>query len=462
MMMSHCQTLRTAMLSPSRAAASHAAASHAEAGTRCTAAAQASHRRRGRVARWLAAAALVVAMPAQAAWFVWTMVELPMSSGASCGNGTPYRFFVNTTPFSGNTAITFEGGGACWAQRACEGQGQYSATNPDGIPTNYMAQANSAAGGLVTPFSARLDPFQGVSTQGWNLVYMPYCTGDVHTGNQVVVFSDADPAHPRVQHFAGQANVRAAAAWMRQNMGRPGQLMLTGFSAGGVAATAEYAIVRDALAPTGKTTLLADSGPLFNAPLGGTSAQYPSLPLQTKIRSTWGLDAPQGLISVLARTLPGIDRNNMGSLDAALAQKYPNDRFGYMLFQADATFSGFSYYDFYPAIKNEPDPNVQKQMMNTLWRQDIAQWKPTLESQPNVAYWIPFYRDFNNSHCLTIVDFSGTGIEDQGYADVAPFIDASLSHGAVLRKTEADQASDLTRPVSLAMTILSIVLALFG
>jgi hypothetical protein len=455
MMMSNGQSLRTATLSPS--IASPTSPEHAG-----RAPAQPSHRRRGLVARWLAAGALAIAMPAQAAWFVWTTVELPMSSGASCGNGTPYRFFVNTTPFSANTAITFEGGGACWAQRACEGQGLYSATNPDGIPANYMSQVNSAAGGLVTPFSARLDPFQGVSTQGWNLVYLPYCTGDVHTGNQLAVFSDADPAHPRTQHFSGQANVRAAASWIRQNMGRPGQLMLTGFSAGGVAATAEYAIVREALAPMGKTTLLADSGPLFNAPSGGTPAQYPSLPLQTKIRSTWGLDAPQGLVAALAQALPGLDRDNMGSLNVALAQKYPADRFGYMLFQADATFSGFSYYDFYPAIKNEPDPKVQQQMMNVLWRQDIAQWLPTLASRPNVAYWIPFYRDFNNSHCLSIVDFSGTGIEDQGYADMTPFIDANLSHGAVLRKTEADQASDLTRPLSLAMTILTIVLSLFG
>jgi dienelactone hydrolase len=301
-----------------------------------------------------------------------------------------------------------------------------------------------------------------VQTQSWNLVYLPYCTGDTHAGNAVVVFTDADPRHPRTQHFAGQANIREAAKWLRSHYGRPGQLMLTGFSAGGVGSTAQYAIVRDALAPKGRTTLLADSGPLFNAPMNGTAAQYPSLPLQTKIRATWGLDGPQGLIPTLAAKLPALDTNDMGSLNAALAQKYPKDRFGYMLYQADEVFSGFSYYDFYPAIQQEPDPDVQQQMINALWRQDIAQWTPSLDTQPNISYWIPFFRDFNGSHCLTIVDFSGTGIEDQGYADVSPFINANLGRGAVLRKTEVDQVSDLHRPLSTALEILSIVLTLFG
>jgi hypothetical protein len=415
-------------------------------------------RRRG-LARWLAAAALAVVAPAQAAWFVWDTVELPMSSGASCGNGTPYRFFVNRTPLSNNFTLMFEGGGACWDQLACEGQGVYSASNPDGIPSNYLSLPNAAAGGLVSPFTSRADAFQSTITQSWNMVYLPYCTGDVHTGNAVVVFSDADPKHPRTQHFAGQANIRAAASWIRQHMGRPGQLLMTGFSAGGIGATAQYAIVRDTLAPSGRTTLIADSGPLFNAPLNGTSAQYPSLPMQTLIRSTWGLDTPKGLIPTLAAKLPGFDTNDMGSLSPALAQKYAKDRFGYMLFEDDTIFSGFSYYDFYPYIQQEQDPVVRAQMIHALWMQDIGQWIPTLGSRPNVSYWFPWARDFNGSHCLTIVDFSGTGLLDQGYTDITPFVDANLDRGAVLRKTADNQVPG---PIDGALALLAIVMQLFG
>jgi len=417
-----------------------------------------AHRRRG-LGRWLAVAALAIAPSAQAAWFVWETVELPMSSGASCGNGTPYRFFVNTTPLSNDFTLMFEGGGACWDQLACEGQGTYSASNPDGIPTNYLSLANAAAGGLVTPFTARADPFQSVATQSWNMVYLPYCTGDVHAGNAVVVFSDADPQHPRTQHFAGQANIRAAASWLRQHMGRPSRLLMTGFSAGGVGATAQYAIVRDTLAPTGRTTLIADSGPLYNAPLSGTPEQYPSLPLHEKIRSTWGLDGPQGIIATLAAKLPGLDASNMGSLAPALAQKYTGDRFGYMLFEDDQIFSGFSYYAFYPYIQQEKDPQKRAEMMHVLWMQDIAQWTPTLATRRNISYWLPWARDFNGSHCLTIVDFSGTGLADQGYQDITPFVNANLNRGQVLRKV-AD--NEIPGQIDGWLAFLAIVEQLFG
>jgi Pectinacetylesterase len=399
---------------------------------------------------------------AAAAYYVWETVTLPAATGAACGNGTPYRFFVNRALFTSDITITFEGGGACWDQEACEGKGDYSASNPDGIPANYMSLPNAAAGGLVTPFSARLDPFQGVQTQGDNLVYMPYCTGDVHTGNATVVYDDADPRNPRVQYHQGQANIKAAADWLKTHLGRPDRLVLTGFSAGGVGATANYAIARDILQPRGRTTLLADSGPLFNAPRGSTKEAHPSLPLHEKIRATWGLDGPQGLVTLLAQKLPALDANNMGSLNTALAAKYTKDRFGYMLFQEDGIFSAFSYLDFFPDIAGDPDPKRRADRLNALWRQDIAQSLPQLDAQPNIAHHIPFYRNFNEAHCLTIVDFSGTGIEEAGIADLTPFIDKNLERKAVLRTVEQDQVSDLSRPVSLAMTILAIVLEFFG
>ena len=43
----------------------------------------------------------------------WEAIEAPAESGASCGNGTPYRFFVNRTTNAANmakTVIVFEGG----------------------------------------------------------------------------------------------------------------------------------------------------------------------------------------------------------------------------------------------------------------------------------------------------------------------------------------------------------------
>jgi hypothetical protein len=404
---------------------------------------------------------LLVPLLAHAQFYQWVAVTLPAATGASCGNGTPYRFFVNRALFTRDLAIVYEGGGACWDQAACEGRGRLSASNPNGIAADYLQQANSAAGGLVTPFSSRLNPFQSVRTQSWNQVYLPYCTGDVHTGSQVRVYDDVNPAAPRVQYHRGQANVRAAMQWLRANLGRPSQLLLTGFSAGGVGSTATYLIARDTLAPTGRTSLLADSGPLFPAPRSGTPTQYPSLLLHNRIRDAWGLDTPGGMITRYAG-LPGFDTNNLGSIAGALALRYPQDRFGYMVFGADGNFSAFSYEKFYPEIANAPNDTTRRALIQQRWDRDIAQWTPQLAGFTNVAYHVPWFRPFNDSHCLTVIDFSGTGIEEAGIASLSPFIDNTLDRGPPLRTVETDRISDYFRPASPALTLLAIVLALFG
>ena len=54
--------------------------------------------------------------PAPTTFNKWEAIEAPAASGASCGNGSPYRFFINRTTTAANakkTVIMFEGGGAC-------------------------------------------------------------------------------------------------------------------------------------------------------------------------------------------------------------------------------------------------------------------------------------------------------------------------------------------------------------
>ena len=201
--------------------------------------------------KFVAALALAGAFPVMvhAAYFKWETVELPASSGASCGNGTPYRFFVNRTPFTSKTVVIFEGGGACWDQNACLGKGNgalglsiLSASNPNGVPADYMTNLGNlfnggmsglALGGLITPFAMRNHPLQSVQTQSWNIVYAPYCTGDVHAGNKVTVYSDADPTKPLTYFHRGSINGEQIGKWMAANMPRADFLLITGFSAGG-------------------------------------------------------------------------------------------------------------------------------------------------------------------------------------------------------------------------------------
>ncbi|MFY9514685.1 MAG: pectin acetylesterase-family hydrolase [Rubrivivax sp.] len=402
------------------------------------------------IRRWIAAAALLLAAPwAAAGYYQWEMVELPADSGAACGNGTPYRFFVNRTPLNKHIVLMYEGGGACWDQDACNGIGPLSASNPNGIPPDYMSRFDTtAAYGLVTPFTNRLDPFQKVQTQSWNIVYLPYCTGDVHSGSKVVVYDDKDPANPRMQFHRGQANIRGAAQWLRGNLGAPRDMLLTGFSAGGVGSTVTYGLVRDILQPTGRGSLLADSGPLMQAPRGSDPATHPSLPLHEKIRSSWGLDEPGGLVAQYGATLPAFNPDNLGSVNGALAQRYPQDRFSFLAFQADTNFSAFSYAKFYDDIANAPNDVVYRERLLQRWQPDLSMWVADLQLYGNVSYHLPFFRNFNQSHCLTIIDFSGTGIEEAGIADLSVVVDNTLAHGPVMRNVETDHVSDYFQPLS--------------
>ncbi|MDO9237058.1 MAG: pectin acetylesterase-family hydrolase [Aquabacterium sp.] len=385
---------------------------------------------------------LLCSLASHAAYLKWEMVELPASSGASCGNGSPYRFFVNRTPFTSKTVVMYEGGGACWEKSTCENKGgvQLAAVNPDGIPTNYMSDWNRQAHlGLVTPFTSRIDPLTSVQTQSWNIVYLTYCTGDVHVGNKVQVYTDA--AGSAAWYHRGAVNAKAVTAWMAANMRKPEQLLLTGFSAGGTGSTGNYAQMRNGLSPK-RSALLADSGPLFWAPRGSTPEQSPSLPLQNTIREVWGLDGPGGIVTELIGKYPGAgDANNLGTLTYGLSKIFPNDRIGYGMFQEDATYSAFSYEKFFPEISGAATPEARLAALNVRWRQDINTMVARMPSSANLGYYLPNYREINKSHCLTIVTFGDTGIKERNLAGVGSFVDNLLDYSGkpVIRAQEASR-----------------------
>jgi len=381
---------------------------------------------------------LLTTVAAQAAYLKWEMVELPASSGASCGNGTPYRFFVNRTPFTSKTMVMFEGGGACWDQAACKGGTLLDAVNPDGIPTNYMTDWNRQAHlGLVTPFTTRVNPLTSIQTQSWNMVYLTYCTGDVHTGNKAAVYNNVDAANPLTYQHRGAVNAEAVAKWMAANLPKPDHLLLTGFSAGGVGSAANYPVFRNTIQPK-KMALLADSGPLFSVPRHATPQQAPSVLLHNKIRDVWGLDGENGLVTQLIKRYPEAGSvDNLGTLSTGLGKIYPQDRIGYAVFQEDTNFSAFSYQKFYPEIAGASTNEDRLKLLNVKWRQELATWRDMLDTQPNVGYYVPNARDINGSHCLTIVTFGGTSIVEKGLRSVETFLNNLLDgKGTPLRAWE--------------------------
>lgn len=384
-----------------------------------------------RAVAWTAGVGLAaVPLLASAGYYQWETVTPSAASGASCGNGTPFRFFINRA-FSNKTVVVFEGGGACWDQLACQYKsGHLGAMNPNGVPTNYMtdptvslANKGISAGGFITPFSARVHPLQATQVQSWNMVYVPYCTGDVHAGNQVNVYADADAAQPTTYYHRGYVNAQAVAAWLGQNL--PGQsvLMLTGFSAGSIGATANYDLLRSAMRPQ-RAVLLADSGFLMQVPRNATPEQAPSVRLHAMARKTWGFERPDGIVTKLHAKYPAqTDPDNLGSFALALARIYPSDRFNFLGFQADQVLPAFAYDKFYPEIAAVPYGPQRFAVYRPRWVSEMKSFVKAVEPLANVGYYMPNTRDFQESHCLTIVTFAGTGVVESGILSVGTVVD---------------------------------------
>lgn len=379
----------------------------------------------------------------------WQTIQLAPQTGAVCGNGSGYKFFVNRVANTRNTIVYMEGGGACWDYASCTGQtGVRGARNPNGIPDDYMALMNPGAS-LVSPFVTRVSPFDGVKTQNWNMVYVPYCTGDIYSGDKVAVYADPSGVNPSlIWHHNGVRNTRAVVAWLKDNLPRPTQMLSTGCSAGGAGSLTNYPALRRDLAPD-RGYLIDDSGPIFASPTGANPAQYPSVPLATLIRSVWGLDAPGGPVSYLAANLPLLNTTNLGTLYPALSARFPNDRLGHTHFWKDLNFSGYSYERFYPEIANAPNQAAKEALVHAKWDIDTGRLRTTLDGLVNFGGYFPQYRALNESHCTTIVDFKNGDVQERGL-QLKNFIDSVLDgSGAVLDASEANDTADRAKPFNL-------------
>jgi hypothetical protein len=324
--------------------------------------------------------------PARDQYVNWEKVELP---NTVCGNGTQYKFFVKYSDKTDNLVVVFEPGGACWDYPSCSGAaGIRGAANPDGIPDDHYELAP-----FISPFLQREDPTS--PTADWNMVYVPYCTGDVHTGNNVITYTDETGGGPDLEfHHNGHNNVQAVIGWIDQTFTHVPKMLSTGCSAGGAGAITNYYFLRNGVTAAQQGYLLDDSGPIF------PSTGYSSF-VHAKIRSSWNVD------SILDVFPSGFDVNNFGSINTALADAFPDDRLATTFFRRDMNFSLYSYERFY-----EPPPSKEEALR--MWDADTQLLVAQYETRDNLAYYIPYWRKLNDSHCTTVINFVGSEIQDQG------------------------------------------------
>jgi pectinacetylesterase len=210
---------------------------------------------------------VVAGAPIEAPADTWTYVPIPE---ARCRDGSSTGIGVRLHPGATQVAIYFEGGGACFHDASC-------AVN-DVLQSWNDATFNTWVG--ATGSSGIFDTTRDDNPlRGWNMVYVPYCTGDVHIGANPMGQVDGVTG---TQQFVGRTNLQAFLNRLVPTFSKATQVLLTGASAGGFGASANAEFVQWAFGSI-PVTMIDDSGPTF-------SSQYLPTCISMKYRKYWGLD----------------------------------------------------------------------------------------------------------------------------------------------------------------------------
>ncbi|WP_088279696.1 pectin acetylesterase-family hydrolase [Ideonella sp. A 288] len=300
-------------------------------------------------------AALALAMAAAPSWADkkpevpagWQKLEnLPPVRGldgkphtAACsgfpGTNDAFRFWARNGK-SKKLVVYFEGGGACWDSLTCTFP--IGAGLPDAVPQFFMpavppADDPSRYDGIFNS----ANPANPV--KDWDFVYIPYCSGDVHSGSATRTYANVGhPVFPLPGTFdirhGGFDNFMVVLDWMKKNLGHPEQILVTGSSAGGYGASTNFPWVQKAF-PKAKLAVLADAA---------QSVMTPAWDASTPGRGSWN--------SQLAPWIFGNDASKFASstILRIAAEAHPKARVAQFTTNFDGVQIGF--YDvmkrFYP------------------------------------------------------------------------------------------------------------------
>lgn len=168
-------------------------------------------------------------------------VRTPTGQGTGCALGSPYSFFHREGTDPAKLLIYFQGGGACWNWVSCSGM--FDPSVDDDELTDYAGILD--AGNPENPL------------REFSMVFIPYCTGDVHVGDTLRTYGD-DPEAAPVAH-RGYRNVTAVldrlSAWDRH----PDTVVVTGASAGAYGALFYLPAVARRF-PRARIVMIGDSG----------------------------------------------------------------------------------------------------------------------------------------------------------------------------------------------------------
>ena len=186
---------------------------------------------------------------------VWTPVDPPTTVNYQgraltplCSRNTPYEYFVKRGTGDGRhkLLVYYQGGGACWDAATCAVA--TGAFDDDVSPGDNPANTTTGLGDLNNTQNAFRD---------WNAVFVSYCTGDVHWGDNKAVYGSG-AGHFPINHFGFQ-NAKVVEKWAREHFVNPDEVFVTGSSAGADGAGLPGVILHDVY-PASRFNVVGDAG----------------------------------------------------------------------------------------------------------------------------------------------------------------------------------------------------------
>jgi hypothetical protein len=224
--------------------------------------------------------ALSAPLPSGKEYSGWTWVDVP---GSRCrdGSGAGYYWRRGKTD---SLMVYLNGGGACADPFFC---GLNPVNVDQDLPLEFLI---FGTGNLVwgPDWIRQTAPDQGVFKRDprnpvgdWNMIYVPYCTGDIHAGSRENV---EVPNVPGKQQFVGYKNLGLFLKSFGPSFANNKQVLLTGSSAGGFGSLLNYDRFSEFFKPWNVEVLaVSDSGLPMRDPFMAPC-------LQKKWREYWGLN----------------------------------------------------------------------------------------------------------------------------------------------------------------------------
>jgi hypothetical protein len=264
----------------------------------------------------------------------WTWIDFPDSR---CASGNPTGIAVNPHPGATELLVYFEGGGSCYDAETCWGASPSAANLVAYDATTFQSAKQRAYPPLVRTFAG--NPFAAM-----NMVYVPYCTGDLHFGTLSTAFTVNGATQPT--YFWGATDLDLFLARLVTTFPGPSRVYSFGTSAGGFASFLAFDKIARAFGV--RVDVIDDSGPPLTRPSQmGNEGLF----------KAWGAVLPSGCSACT------------GFLDVMKydRQAQPASKLAFLSLAEDTTISadfGYALSDYGPAIETlfssnfGSDPNV--------------------------------------------------------------------------------------------------------